>query len=63
MCSLTLYSKLISTYALNILSTGQWCVFGVHYTNAYAYEVWKCYGRRSDLEGVLMGGHLTPELR
>lgn len=63
MCSLTLYSKLISAYSLNILSKWQWCVFGVHYTTAYAYEVQKCYGRRSDLEGVMMGEHLTPELR
>jgi len=63
MCSLTLYSKLILACVLNILSTAQWCVFGVHYAIAYAYEVQKCYGRRSDLEGVMMGDHLTPELR
>lgn len=63
MCSLILYSKLISAYALNILSTGQSCVFGVYYTTAYAYEVQKCYGRRSDLESVMMAEHLTPELR
>jgi hypothetical protein len=38
-------------------------VFGVHYTITYSYEVQKFYGRSLDLEGVMMGEHLTPEWR